>query len=43
MKINDKVFVKDWSKHYSTIFKWINQERKTLFNWKTHIPNEWWY
>lgn len=38
-KIKDKVFVNNWDKHYSNIYKWKNNIKITIFNWKTVIPD----
>lgn len=38
MKINDKVFVSNWGKLYSDVFKWIEGQRVPIWPWKTEIP-----
>lgn len=37
--IGDKVYVKDWGKQFTDFYKWENNERKLIWNWKTCIPN----
>lgn len=39
MQVGDKVFVVNWGKCYSTMYKWEDGERKTLFGWETPIPD----
>ncbi len=39
MKVGDKVYVKDWGKRYSNIYKWVNNEKVSIWKWKTKIPD----
>lgn len=39
MKIGSKVYVCDWGKQYTDIYRWINGERQSIWNWKTEIPD----
>jgi len=39
MKVNDKVYVKNWGNVYSNFYKWVDGERISIFDWKTKIPN----
>ena len=39
MNIKDKVFVSDWGKQYSNIYKWENNIKSVIWKWETVIPN----
>lgn len=39
MKFKDKVFVSDWLKQYTNIYKWENNNKIKIFDWKTTIPD----
>lgn len=39
MEIHDKVFVVDWSKHYSDLTRWKNGIKKNIFPIKTELPS----
>ena len=38
MKIGQKVFVCDWGKYYSDIYRWVDNDRQLIWNWKTKLP-----
>jgi hypothetical protein len=38
-KIGDEVYVKDWMQRYSDVYKWVNNVRTLVWNWKTKIPD----
>lgn len=39
MQVGDKVFVVNWGKCYSTMYKWENGESKSMFGWETELPS----
>lgn len=39
MQVKDKVFVSDWGKQYSDIYRWIGNTKCLIWEWKTLIPN----
>lgn len=39
MKVGDKVFVIDWGKHYSDLFKYEKNRKIKVFNWEYDIPD----
>ena len=39
MEIGNKVFVKDWGQNYSSFYRWKDDVRELIWNWKTEIPD----
>lgn len=39
MNVNDKVFVVDWGKQYTSIYKWVENKRVCVFPIKTVLPD----
>lgn len=39
MNIKDKVFVSDWDKQYSNIYRWEDNIKSVVWGWKTIIPD----
>lgn len=38
-KIGDKVFVSDWGKLFTNIYRWVKGKRELVFSWNTIIPD----
>ena len=38
-KVGDKVFVSNWNKEYSDVYRWTNGIKTIIWKWKTKIPD----
>ncbi len=39
MKIGDKVYVKNWGRHYSDVYRWVDGKKVSIWGWETKIPD----